>query len=298
LGSGSSSSVRLAIEKNSNKKFALKLINKTSLDSSQYNSTIKEKHFKREVEVLQQIESQHIIKMYHFGSTYVERDFGGNYVADYLCLEYAEHGSLFDFLYYEKQGFSEPIARNLFLQIINGLEACHNAGISHGDLKPENILVHSDWTLKLCDFGNSFTNCDIESENMKNGTRSYSGPEVWQVRNKVCGFKADVYSIGIILFILVTGSMPFGSSSILDRAYQKVRSKNYNELLKYYNERIQDFDKFSTDFKELFISLVKTEPTERPFLQEIRKNKWLNNEVATNEEVIKEFQKREKNINL
>jgi len=299
LGSGASANVRLAVDKATNTKYAIKILSKeTESLSEEHNSSLKEKFYKREVEVLQKLQSKNIIKMIDHGTTLIERDFGGNYLADYLCLEYAEHGSLFDFLYLEKKAFSEPIAKNLFLQILNGLEVTHNYGIAHGDLKTENVLVHADWSLKLCDFGNAFTNSNIENDNIKSGTKSYSAPELLQSRNRICGLKTDIYSLGIILFILVTGSMPFGSSSILDRVFQKVRSKRYKDLLSYFNDIIPNFKDLSQEFKDLFISLVKADPSERPSIEEIKRSKWLIAKVATSDDVIADLQSREQNFTL
>jgi serine/threonine protein kinase len=297
LGSGASANVRLAVDKATNKKYALKIMARESENlAEEHNVSLKEKFYKREVEVLQKLQSKNIIKMIDHGTTLVERDFGGDYMADYLCLEYAEHGSLFDFLYLEKKAFSESIAKNLFLQILNGLEVTHNYGIAHGDLKTENILVHADWSLKLCDFGNAFENSQVENDNIKSGTKSYSAPELLQSRNRICGLKTDIYSLGVILFILVTGSMPFGSSSILDRVYQKIRSKRYKDLLNYYNERIPEFKDLSQEFKDLFISLVKADPSERPSIEEIKRSKWLTSMVATSDDVAADLQSREQNF--
>jgi len=90
--------------------------------------------------------------------------------------------------------------------------------------------------------------------------------------------------------------MPFGNASILDRVYQKVRSKRYKDLLAYYNERIPNFQDLSQEFKDLFISLVKSDPSERPSIEEIKRSKWLSGKIATSDEVIADLQSREHNF--
>jgi len=74
-------------------------------------------------------------------------------MVDYIVLEIAENGELFDYLYFPGKGFGEDFGRYLFKELVNGLEACHKAGVAHRDLKTENIMMNDDWTLKIADFG-------------------------------------------------------------------------------------------------------------------------------------------------
>ena len=116
-----------------------------------------------------------------------------------LVLEYAPGGELFDILYYTS-ALKEVVARTYFKQIINGLEACHNANVVHRDLKPQNLLLDSKFNLKITDFGLSKI---IQSDADAIGPRGYQAPEL--LLNQKYDAKCDIFSVGVILFILMAG---------------------------------------------------------------------------------------------
>ena len=122
-----------------------------------------------------------------------------------LVLEYAPGGELFDILYYTS-ALKEVVARTYFKQIINGLEACHNANVVHRDLKPQNLLLDSKFNLKIIDFGLSKiirTDADAIMKTTYVGTRGYQAPEL--LLNQKYDAKCDIFSVGVILFILMAG---------------------------------------------------------------------------------------------
>jgi len=294
LGFGAYSKVKLATEVTTGRKCAIKII-----DSIYYTAKGKNKFLKRELDALEKISHINIIK-YITNSTYLlENDIGCLEQHDCIVLEYAENGSLFDYIFYEKRGFNERISRCFFLQLINALENCHNAGIAHGDLKTENILFNADWTVKLCDFGNSYY-LGSKNVDIKEGvTKTYCSPEIWNGdKTEVLNAKADIFSCGVILFLLITGNFPFFETSNTDYVYRRIKSKRYSGIWDHYKEKICYFGSLnvSTEFKELFISLVQNEPKDRPTIEEIRKSKWLNMEFATSNEVFQELEKRKKYI--
>ena len=122
-----------------------------------------------------------------------------------LVLEYAPGGELFDVLYYTSS-LKEVVARTYFKQIINGLEACHNANVVHRDLKPQNLLLDSKYNLKITDFGLSKiiqSDADAVMKTTYVGTRGYQAPEL--LLNQKYDLKCDIFSVGVILFILMAG---------------------------------------------------------------------------------------------
>jgi len=110
--------------------------------------------------------------------------------------------------------FSEEAARSYFKQLLIGLKHCHEKGIMHRDLKPENILLDSQYTLKLADFGYAgFAEQSDKGYFTKYlGTKSYMAPEI-HLFMPYRGETADIFSAGVILFILVAGYCPFGSAT-------------------------------------------------------------------------------------
>ena len=296
LGFGAYSKVKLAFEVSTGKKFAIKIIDSIYHNSS---SKLKNKFVKRELDALERINHYNIIKYYNNSAYLLENDLGCVELHDCIVLDYAENGSLFDYIFHEKRGFNERISRCIFLQLINALEHCHSVGMAHGDLKTENILFTTDWTVKLCDFGNSYflgsKNIDI-----KDGvTKTYCSPEIWSGdKTEILGAKSDIFSCGVILFLLVTGNFPFFETTNTDFVYRRIKSKRYSGIWDHYKEKISIFESLnvSVEFKELFISLVQCEAKDRPTIEEIKKCKWLSLELATPLELTQEFEKRKKYI--
>ena len=125
-----------------------------------------------------------------------------------MALDLAEGGELFDFMMYTG-AFSEPVAKAIFSQLTSALAFCHERGIYHRDIKPENLLLDSNFQLKVADFGLAAMRASPE-ELLKTecGTRSYMAPEVL-ARQQYDGSKADCWSAGVVLFIMLSGNPPF-----------------------------------------------------------------------------------------
>jgi len=293
LGYGAYSKVVSAIEIISGKKYAIKIIN-----SMYHNSKVKNKYLKRELDVLENIFHNNIIKYYNTGTFLIDNKQSLE-PHDCIILEFAENGSLFEYIINEKRGFNEQISRVIFLQIINGLEKCHDEGIAHGDLKTENILFQNDWTIKLCDFGNSYK-LDSKNVDLKDGTtKQYCAPEIYHGdKNEIIDAKADIFSLGVILFIIVVGNFPFMDTSNTDYFYRRIKVKKFNGIWEQYKERIPSFESLniSNEFKDLFTSLVLSDPKDRPTIEEIKKSKWLNSDFASLNDVTTELEKRKRKI--
>ncbi|RRT48360.1 hypothetical protein B296_00046276 [Ensete ventricosum] len=140
----------------------------------------------------------------------------------YMVLEFITGGELFDRI--ARNGkLKEDEARKYFQQLIDAVDYCHSRGVFHRDLKPENLLLDSNGVLKISDFGLSalpqqedgllYTTC---------GTPNYVAPEV--VKDKgYDGAKSDIWSCGVILFVLMAGYLPFEDSNLMS-LYKKVIS--------------------------------------------------------------------------
>ena len=140
----------------------------------------------------------------------------------YIAMEYFQHGSLSDLL---QSALPEATCLDYAAQIARGLEAAHRAGIVHRDLKPDNIMVRADHSLALTDFGiakdlNSATSMTMHGEVL--GTPSYVAPE--QALGQPVGPAADVYSLGVMLFQMLTGRKPYQANDPQNILYQHVNS--------------------------------------------------------------------------
>lgn len=126
-----------------------------------------------------------------------------------IVMEYASGGELFDRIV--KIGrFSEDEARYFFQQLISGVEFCHKSGVCHRDLKLENTLLDGSPAplLKICDFGYSKSMLMDSQPKSTVGTPAYIAPEVLS-KKKYDGHKADVWSCGVTLYVMLVGAYPF-----------------------------------------------------------------------------------------
>jgi len=204
----------------------------------------------------------------------------------YILMEYAPHGDFFDFVTKNRDSLDEKLVRTYFRQLIEGIEYLHSAQVAHLDLKPENLLLGADLNLKIADFDLSHVIGD--GKILSRGTRYYRGPEFFKAGpadpELKAPFQSDIYSAGVILFILKSGGIyphsentPLEGIDLVDLMYN-----NNSEFWKKHceiQERRSSF--YEKEFKDLFNAMVKANPEERISIQEIKKSKWYNGPVYT-----------------
>uniref|UniRef100_A0A803K1P5 non-specific serine/threonine protein kinase n=1 Tax=Xenopus tropicalis TaxID=8364 RepID=A0A803K1P5_XENTR len=199
LGSGQFAIVRKCRERSTGVEYAAKFIKKRRLSSSRRG--VSREEIEREVDILREIQHPNIITLH---------DVFENRTDVVLILELVSGGELFDFLA-QKESLSEEEATMFLKQILDGVHYLHHKNIAHFDLKPENIMLldHSSPSprIKLIDFGIAHK---IEAGNeFKNifGTPEFVAPEI--VNYEPLGLEADMWSIGVITYILLSGASPF-----------------------------------------------------------------------------------------
>ena len=223
----------------------------------------------------------------------------------YIIQEYGSKGCLFDALIKTKTGFTEDVCQYILLNLLNCVDALHKEGICHRDLKTENIvLVGDNYDIKLIDFG--FAAKYVDKENKPKllkksvGTKYYAAPEILE-NKRYNGPKADIFSLGAILFVLMTKNFGFAearinnlSANVKNLLYKLIKTKQYDR----YWELMDKYFKIkhlSPKFKNLYLKMVAYNPDERPTIEEIRKDEFLADIVNANEEDINYL--REKMIN-
>ena len=176
-----------------------------------------------------------------------------------------------------KNGFCEPHAKIIFKKIIEGIKFCHDKKVCHLDIKPRNIVINKNFDPIIIDFG--FSEEFNESTTFKKGkgSKRYISPEMWEEK-EYDGVKSDIFSLGVVLFNLVTRSFGFRRSIVKDDYYQFIieadssgNYENYWDSIKFITNKI----KLSEDFKNLYTSMVAYDPKKRPTTKEILESNWL-----------------------
>uniref|UniRef100_A0A915I916 Protein kinase domain-containing protein n=1 Tax=Romanomermis culicivorax TaxID=13658 RepID=A0A915I916_ROMCU len=147
----------------------------------------------------------------------------------YFPTQYCTGGELFDYIV-KKDRLPEPEARHFFRQIIAAVAFTHHKGYAHRDLKPENLLLTTELQLKLIDFGlcaNPVKNKFLET---CCGSPAYAAPELI-AGNAYCGNEADIWSMGVLLYALLCGFLPF-EDECLPKMYQKIQRSFYVCLIR------------------------------------------------------------------
>lgn len=211
--------------------------------------------------------------------------------ASYTLMEYAANGDCCTFLSNNNHLFKdEKLVRTYFRQLIEGLEYLHNRGVAHLDIKMENLLLDANFSLKIADFDlSAFTG---EKNPLAQGTKFYRAPEIL-FSDYVASSTADIYSAGVILFVMKSSGILPHSEEIYCEGINLFELLT-NDEAKFWNThcKIQHRDAsfFDDDFKSLFMSMMKNNPSERATIQEIKRSKWYNGSVYTEEELGKVLQ--------
>ncbi|KAK9870851.1 hypothetical protein WA026_009814 [Henosepilachna vigintioctopunctata] len=246
IGKGNFAVVKLARHRITKTEVAIKIIDKSKLDASNLQKVY------REVDIMKRLDHPHIVKLYQVMET-------KNMI--YLVSEYASQGEIFEYI--AKYGrMSEDQARLKFWQILSAVEYCHNRNIVHRDLKAENLLLDSNNNIKIADFG--FSNFYSSTGQLSTwcGSPPYAAPEVFEGK-KYIGPEIDIWSLGVVLYVLVCGALPFDGCS-LQALRDRVLSGRF---------RIPYF--MSSDCESLIRKMLVLDPTKRISVVQIKKHRWM-----------------------
>ena len=273
IGEGSSGKVYLGVQKESlNEKnddiayYSIKLMNTEKIDLNV---------FKNEIVLMEKVNHKNVCKIFAYGcGPKVSLNKTKNKQPKeyyYIVMEYLEHGELLKYItnveINENIGFGENFGRLIFSQLLDGLEALHNLNICHRDIKLNNIILgENGYLLKYIDFGMATE----DKGNLQNflGTPYYAAPEIL-LKKSYCGKSEDIFLLGITLFILVTGSLPFKKASPNDSLYKYIVRGDY---VKFWKKKFMDL---SPSFMELIDNMIAFDYTQRPSISEIRQSNWM-----------------------
>jgi MAP/microtubule affinity-regulating kinase len=247
IGKGNFAKVKLARHRLTGVEVAVKIIDKTQLSASSLQKVI------REVRIMKMLDHPNIVKLFEV----IETD-----KTLYLAMEYASGGEVFDYLVAHGR-MKEKEARAKFRQIVSAVQYCHQKQIVHRDLKAENLLLDGEMNIKIADFG--FSNEFTLGNKLDTfcGSPPYAAPELFQGK-KYDGPEVDVWSLGVILYTLVSGSLPFDGQNLKELKERVLRGKY----------RIPFY--MSTDCENLLKKFLVLNPAKRQELETVMHDRWMN----------------------
>jgi len=265
IGSGAFSKVYRVIQLDSGQERAMKVI---KIDSLNYQDG--DQSFLKEIDILSELDHPNIIKIYEYFMDDI------NF---YIIMEIAKGGELYDKIFYH-QKFNEDSARTIIKQLLSAVFYFHSKGIVHRDLKPENILLDTnddgDLDIKLIDFGTANYWNSKDNLTLNIGTPYYIAPEILIKRYTN---KCDIWSCGVILYVILTGVPPFTGKD-----EQEILKKVATEKIKFDGEEWKDL---SDEVKDLLKKMLDRNPDTRISAENALQHPWIKkNKVKKGESII------------
>ncbi|MED6121148.1 CBL-interacting serine/threonine-protein kinase 11 [Stylosanthes scabra] len=248
LGCGAFAKVYHARNLESGQSVAVKIICKKKLLGTGLDGNVK-----REISIMSRLHHPHIVKLHEVLATKTKI---------FFVMEFIKGGELFARV--SKARFSEDLSRRFFHQLISAVGYCHSRGVFHRDLKPENLLLDEHGNLKVSDFGLSALRDQIHPDGLLHtlcGTPAYVAPEILSKRG-YDGAKVDVWSCGVVLFVLTAGYLPFNDPNLMVM-YKKI-----------YRGEFRCPRWMSPDLKRFLRKLLDVNPNTRITVDEMKEDPW------------------------
>mmetsp|Transcript_14471 Transcript_14471/g.24946 ORF Transcript_14471/g.24946 Transcript_14471/m.24946 type:complete len:518 (-) Transcript_14471:76-1629(-) len=260
LGEGAFGKVKLAKHTGTGLEVAIKIMDKGDIAANDFSQNVK-----REIFIMRTLNHRNIVNLQEVLSSKTKL---------YLVMDLVRGGELFTML--EKQGeLDEKTARRYFQQLVDGLDHCHKKGVCHRDLKPENLLIDEHQVLKITDFGvSSMREAGSNDQLLQTscGTPYYVAPEVLFAakRGGYDGQKADAWSCGVILYLLLSGELPFMNDD-MNKLYEEIKAA-----------KIKWPKEIKGEAKNLIGHLLEKDPAKRFSLDEVKETKWFKDDYEKN----------------
>ncbi|MER2293565.1 MAG: protein kinase, partial [Aerococcus urinaeequi] len=237
IGSGGMADVYLAYDPILERDVAIKFLRVGKTDAMDAT-----KRFEREALSVSELNHPNVVSLF---------DVGEDEEGKFIVMEYVDGMDLKAYIR-ENHPIPVDIIQNLMIQILSGVQAAHNIGIVHRDLKPQNIMVNHDGTIKIMDFGIAMVTSEtsITQTNSIIGSVHYLSPE--QARGSMATSLSDIYSLGVVLFEMLTGRVPFDGESAVSIA------------LKHFQEPLPPIEAYREDAPQSLINVVAKATAKEP----------------------------------
>lgn len=249
LGEGNLAKVRFGRNIETGQTVAIKILDKERIFRDKLVGQIK-----REISTMKLVKHPNVVQLYEIMASQSKI---------YFVLEYVTGGELFNKIVSQGK-LKEDEARKYFQQLVNAVDYCHSRGVCHRDLKPENLLLDGHGNLKITDFGLSALPQQLRKDGLLHtscGTPNYAAPEVINHKG-YDGAKADLWSCGVILFVLMAGYLPFDDSNLI-YLYRKIEKADF---------RFPPW--FSSGARKMIIQILNPNPDQRIIAQQIQQDSW------------------------
>ncbi|KAL1552999.1 CBL-interacting serine/threonine-protein kinase 3 [Salvia divinorum] len=249
IGEGTFAKVKFAKNTETGQPVAIKILDKDKVLKHKMAEQIR-----REIATMKLIKHPHVVQLYEVMASKTKI---------FIVLEFVTGGELFDKIVNHGR-MREEEARKYFQQLIHVVDYCHSRGVFHRDLKPENLLLDAAGNLKVSDFGLSALSQQVRDDGLLHtacGTPNYVAPEVLNDRG-YDGANADLWSCGVILFVLLAGYLPFDDSNIIN-LYKKISSAEFT---------CPPWLSFGA--MKLITRILEPNPLKRITIPEILKDEW------------------------
>ncbi|KAF3565048.1 hypothetical protein DY000_02017786 [Brassica cretica] len=248
LGQGTFAKVYYGRSVHTNQSVAIKMIDKDKVMKVGLMEQIK-----REISVMRIAKHPNVVELYEVMATKTRI---------YFVMEYCKGGELFNKV--AKGKLRDDVAWKYFHQLINAVDFCHSRQVYHRDIKPENLLLDDNENLKVSDFGlSALADCKRQDGLLHTtcGTPAYVAPEVIN-RKGYDGTKADIWSCGVVLFVLLAGYLPFHDSNLMEM-YRKIGKGDFKAP-----------SWFAPEVRRLLCKMLDPNPETRITIAKIRESSW------------------------
>ncbi|KAF3775966.1 CBL-interacting protein kinase 24 [Nymphaea thermarum] len=247
IGEGTFAKVKFAKNTETGEGVAMKVLAKSSILKHKMVDQIK-----MEISIMKLVRHPNIVRLHEVLASQTKI---------YIILEFVTGGELFDKIVHQGR-LSERESRRYFQQLIDAVEYCHKKGVYHRDLKPENLLLDSQGNLKISDFGlSALRRQGVELLHTTCGTPNYVAPEVLSHKG-YDGSAADVWSCGVILYVLMAGYLPFNETD-LPTLYKKINAAEFSCP-----------SWFSSEATALIKKILDPDPDTRIRIEDIKNHEW------------------------